>query len=245
MAITTINSFLSPSAETEIIYSDFSSVSGLTLNGDATQSGSNVRLTSTTPVQQRGSFFYTTPITFTENTGFSCYFTFVISGGADGIVFVIHNDSAGASAVANPARSIGYSSANSGDATGDGIANSVAVGYIIYLQNTILIWNETTNLQAENTSQNPAVTAAIPAPPDWNSGSTIHNWIDYDARNNLLSVYGSQTSTKPSTPLVTHTVDITSFTGGSQAYVGFTASTGGTTSNQDLISWEFTSYTQI
>jgi hypothetical protein len=109
---------------TVISYPDFSDVSGLTLNGDATQAGNVLRLTSE-DFFQSGSAFNTAPITLANNTSFSTYFTFRISRptigisdsdgpGADGLVFVVQT---AANNVGGAGGGIGY----------EGIPNSLGV----------------------------------------------------------------------------------------------------------------------
>src|SRR4051812_7803683 len=86
----------------QITISDFSTASGLQLNGNAAIVGSVLRLTPAAN-NQAGSTFSTSSITLAANVSFSSFFTFRITNsggssdgdglGADGIVFVVQTNS--------------------------------------------------------------------------------------------------------------------------------------------------------
>jgi hypothetical protein len=65
-------------ADVNFVYSDFSSITGLTLNGDAAQSGSLLRLVPSVDTKS-GTAYYTSPVSLSGNTGFSTSFEFNIS----------------------------------------------------------------------------------------------------------------------------------------------------------------------
>ncbi|NNJ64990.1 MAG: hypothetical protein HKP16_05455, partial [Xanthomonadales bacterium] len=79
-------------------YDDFSDVAGLTLNGDAAQAGTVLRLTPAA-LWQGGSAFTTDPLTLGPGGSFSTHFAFQISNpgsvpdpdgpGADGVTFIL------------------------------------------------------------------------------------------------------------------------------------------------------------
>ncbi|MFA6356508.1 MAG: autotransporter domain-containing protein [Candidatus Omnitrophota bacterium] len=62
-------------------------------------------------------------------------------------------------------------------------------------------------------------------------------WIDYDGSD--LKVYYSTSSTKPSSPVLTKTVDLKSILTQNNAYVGFTAATGGSYEAHDIVYWNY------
>ena len=63
-------------------------------------------------------------------------------------------------------------------------------------------------------------------------------WIDYNALTDILSVYLSDTATKPGTAIMSTTVDIYSALGSpGSAYIGFSAGNGGAFGSQDILSW--------
>ncbi len=67
-------------------------------------------------------------------------------------------------------------------------------------------------------------------------------WIDYEGETDLLEVFLSETTEKPSTPLLQYeneSIDLFNILG-SEAYIGFTgAQSSGTLANIDLLNWEF------
>lgn len=65
--------------DTTINFSDFSNITGLTLNGNATQAGSSLRLTPAL-ANQKGSAFLTTPFTIADDTSFQTHFQFRLQG---------------------------------------------------------------------------------------------------------------------------------------------------------------------
>ena len=68
----------------------------------------------------------------------------------------------------------------------------------------------------------------------------VYAWVDYSA--GTLTVFVSQTATKPALPLLTTSVDLRALLG-KQARVGFTAATGGSVAQQDLLSWTLSNET--
>ncbi|MCC6361148.1 MAG: PEP-CTERM sorting domain-containing protein, partial [Phycisphaerales bacterium] len=81
-----------------ISYPDFSSVAGLTINGNAAQVGSVLRVTPAN-FSQAGSAFSTSTVSLASGSSFSTYFQFRFTSpggacdgqgcGADGLVFVV------------------------------------------------------------------------------------------------------------------------------------------------------------
>ncbi len=65
-------------------------------------------------------------------------------------------------------------------------------------------------------------------------------WVEYNGQTNQLTVYLSQatTTTRPATPVLTATIDILSLLGG-QAYIGFSAATGGISNYHEVETWTF------
>jgi Bacterial lectin len=113
-----------------ISYPDFSSVAGLTLNGNAAQAGNRLRVTPAT-FNQAGSAFSTNTVSLASNASFSTYFQFQFTSpggacdgigcGADGLVFVVQTVSNNVGGIGG---GIGY----------DGIANSVGIEFDTYLE---------------------------------------------------------------------------------------------------------------
>ena len=221
-----------------INFSDFSSIAGLKLNGNAAQASNVLRLT---PAQgnRAGSAFFNTPLAIDGDTSFQTRFRFRLHGGngasgADGFTFMIQNSTAGVNALGEYGGSLGYD--DNGPAAGVPIGKSLAVEFDTY-QNS---WDSNSNHVSLLRNGNVTVALKQGNPSiDLNNGSSRNAWIDYDGGTNQLSVFLSATTTKPGTALFTHTIDLAAVLG-SNAFIGFSAGTGGRSNNQDIQNWNFT-----
>jgi hypothetical protein len=209
-------------------YNDFSNVTGLTINGDASQNSPFLQLVPSAE-SKAGTAYATTPIALDASTGFSTAFEFYVTtdrgNPTDGFTFLLQNE--GVTAVGAGGQGSGYV----------GITPSVAVLF-----------------RGRGPSFIGAVTDGIdplPGYPTLPPGATTFDegvfynqdefaWIDYDPLTTILSVYLSTSSTEPSIPVMTTTVDLFG-TVGSQAFVGFSAGTGAGYGTNDILNWTFTS----
>jgi hypothetical protein len=213
-------------------YCDFSNVSTLTLNGSAVQSADLLSLTSD-DTWTSGSAFVTTPLVWSSTTSFSTTFSFALEPSGthgEGISFIIQND--GVDALGGVGGGIGYGL--DGDLTG-GITPGLEIEFDTYFD----IWDPNGNHVAltENGDDEEHIAYATPS-FTMLGGGLLYAWIDYDAPSTELDVYLAQSASKPASPLLTTTVSIASIVG-SQAFVGFTASTGSQLNEQDIDDWEF------
>ena len=213
-------------------YTDFSSVAGLTTNGDAAQAGSVLRVVPSAD-STSGTAYRTTAVPFSGSTGFSTAFEFRVTSAnvndvTDGFAFLLQNDAAGATALGAAGQGLGYV----------GLSPSVAV--VFRGRNPNLIGVITGGVDPANLAipfQPPGyATMAEGAFYDQNEFA----WIDYDPASTLLSVYLDPNPVKPALPIMSTTVDVFA-TLGSQAYVGFSAGNGGAFASQDILNWNFTS----
>ncbi|WP_446875094.1 DUF4347 domain-containing protein [Phormidesmis sp. 146-35] len=218
-------------------FDDFSTTTGLRLNGKAAQVGNVLRLTPAQPFQS-GSAFAATPFEFDGNTSFQSRFRFNLSGGygavgGDGFTFVLQNSAAGAGAIGGYGGGLGY--APDGEAATVPIGSSVAIEFDTYQNPNDPTGNHVAILQ----NGNAAAHLALANPTfDLNGGNPVNAWVDYDAATDQLSVFLSEGTVKPTAALLSYTIDLASVVG-SSAYVGFTAGTGGTINSQDIENWEF------
>jgi hypothetical protein len=223
-------------AATSFSYADFSSTAGLTLNGNAAQAGSVLRVVPSV-ASQAGTAYRTAAEPLNATTGFSTAFEFNVStdplsalGVTDGFTFLLQNDAAGANALGAAGQGMGYA----------GLSPSVAV----------VFRGRDPNLIGVITGGVDPANLPIPFQPAGYYtgtegqfyGQNEFAWIDYDASTQLLSVFLSNGSTKPGTPIMTTAVNIFG-TLGPQAYVGFSAGNGGAFGNQDILNWSFTTET--
>lgn len=218
-------------AATTIDYADFSSVAGLTLNGNAAQAGPALRLVPNVDTQV-GTAFLSGAVSFDAGTAFSTRFKFHVatspSDPTDGFSFILQNTAAGASALGGAGEGLGYV----------GLAPSVAV--VFRGRNPNLIGVITGGV-------NPADLAVPFQPPGYYSGAEgfFYNqgeyaWIDYNPVSSQLSVYLDTSAVKPLSPVMVANVNVFGVVG-AQAYVGFGAGNGGAFGSQDVLSWSFNS----
>jgi hypothetical protein len=69
-------------------------------------------------------------------------------------------------------------------------------------------------------------------------GAAVHVWIVYDAGSHTMSVYASQSTSRPASPTVTATINLASIVGPGMAYVGFTGGTGQISAPEAILDWD-------
>lgn len=219
---------------TAITYTDFSSVAGLTLNGNTAQSGNVLRLTPAS-IDQSGSAFSTTTVALNNLSSFSTRFQFRITAsggigdddgiGADGIVFVVQT-------VANTAGGAG------GGIGYDGLSPSVGVEFDTYNNGTQDGGNG--NHVGIDLNGNMSSDARQAISPRFNDANIWTAWVDYNGNSTALEVRLNQTGVRPLAANLAYNVDLASVLG-TDAFVGFSAGTGGGWGNQDILNWDFES----
>jgi glucose/arabinose dehydrogenase len=212
---------------------DFSKVDDLALNGNASQQGTNLQLTPNQKAQA-GTAFLKRPLAIDTNTSFSTKFQFQLAGGtdgADGFTFVLQNDANNVKSIGGPAGGLGYV----------GIGKSVAIEFDTYQGPLDSGNNQISLLRDGNVDQ--AITA-VNAPFDLNSGNPLTAWIEYDGTTNNLQVFLSDTTTRPGTAAFSSNIDLETVVG-NQAFLGFSAGTGGASNTQSIQNWSFISNSSL
>jgi len=237
-----IAAMTSAASADNVAYNGFADTAGLTLNGSAataaTLDGTVMRLTPASG-SQAGSIFSST---LTDATNFSTFFQFRITepggaifdnnteAGADGLVFVVQPI---ASTLGGAGLGIGYS----------GIGTSLGVEFDT--------WGNSANNDPSqshaginlNGSVNHGTGAAFTTnqfTPEFDDGDLWSVWIDYEGTT--LEVRWSTSSTRPTTAMLSRTLDIPTILGQDIAYVGFTSATGAAWANHDLVRWEYSEF---
>ncbi|MFM6674704.1 MAG: lectin-like domain-containing protein, partial [Dolichospermum sp.] len=220
-------------------HSDFSNLSGLTLNGDTADVNQTPVVDNNQSVLRliNGSAFLSEPISLVKDnldTSFSSAFQFRIpnaagledsdGAGADGFTFVLATSP---TVLGGSGGGLGY----------EGIANSLAVEFDTF-DNGSPDQNSGNHL---GINLNGDVTSVVLKPVDTrlNNGEVWYAWIDYNGEQNSLEVRLSQTANRPSKALLAYFIDIRSLLEQNNAYVGFSAGTAGGTENHDILSWKF------
>jgi Bacterial lectin/PEP-CTERM motif len=204
----------------------FGDGTGWTLNnnGAVTPTISAGVLTLTTnQLNQAASAFFNTPQNI---TAFTADFTYQASGNrqADGVTFVMQNDSRGLNALGGAGHGLGYGVGDGGTAIG----NSVAFALDIF-QGVIGL--------ATNGSDPPTSNPRSTSPITLGSGDPIQVHLVYNG--SILSETLKDLTTLGQFSS-TDSVNIPSFVGNGTALVGFTGATGDDTSTQTLQDFTFT-----
>jgi hypothetical protein len=226
-------------SQLSFLYDSFSGAgSQLSFNGNAQINGTELRLTQAAG-GQAGSAFNTERVQFSTNYSFSSYFTFRMldqdGGGADGLTFTIQTSS---NSSLSAGGGLGYS----------GIPNSLAVEFDTY-QNGALETNSHVAIDINGDVSHSvytvgngyyADTTAFTA--DFADGAVYHVWVDYNGATQTLQLRLAKNSDDRSTSsliLDKSGIDLAAILGVNQAYVGFTAATGGGWESHDVLQWYF------
>ncbi len=197
----------------------FGTTTGLQLNGNAAAVGGRLQLTPAVN-DNRGSAFFTTPQAVSS---FATTFTFEFNPGsnpmADGICFVIQR--AGATSLGVGGGSQGYA----------GILTSVAVKFDIYPNA-----GSYTGIYSNGAAPDQPETVISPG-LDFHASNVCRADLIYDGTTLDVTITDTVTA---ATASQSYAVDIPSVIGGSTAFVGFTAATGGLNAIQEIAAWTFT-----
>ncbi|MFL5308378.1 MAG: lectin-like domain-containing protein [Polyangia bacterium] len=219
-------------ATTTVTFPDFSMTTGLTLSADAatatTTDGAVLRLTPAKE-SKSGSAFGTELIGVQQ---FTSVFSFRMTNpggitdcngrmGADGFTFTVQPVS----------RSIG---SNGGGLGIEAVNPAVSVEFDTFCNDMIDPSSSHVGVDI-NGSVYSVATANVT--PFMNDGNRWYAWVEYNGAK--LTVRVSQTPDRPATALLVYAIDIKGTLGTENAYVGFTASTGGGYQNHDILQWTY------
>ncbi len=206
----------------------FIGTGGIQLNGKSTLVGTKVQLTDG-GTNEAASAFFSIPLSITK---FSTSFTIQqTAASGDGMMFVIQNATSGAKALGPTGSSLGYSY---GPTQSGAILNSLGVKFDLY-----------SNAGEGANSTGLYLSAAKPTTPaldltssgiDLHRGDPMNVQLTYDGTTLQIKIVDTITSKSYST---SWTVNIPQIVGGTTAYLGFTASTGGGTAIQQVHNWKF------
>lgn len=215
-----------------IQYTDFSSVAGLTINGNAAQVGNVLRVTPALN-NQAGSAFSTNTVSLAANASFSTYFQFRFTGaggfhdgigpGADGLVFVVQTVG---NNVGGLGGGIGYA----------GITNSVGIEFDTW-NNGSIDNNSSNHIGIDVNGDVQSVVLAEVTEADMNNGGIWNAWVDYNSVTQLLEARLSLSTIRPGAAMISLTRDLAVDLGTTNAFVGFTSGTGAAFANHDVLTW--------
>jgi fibronectin type 3 domain-containing protein len=191
----------------------------LAFNGSAAVNGNNLQLTNAG--NQAASVFANAPVAV---AGFTTSFQFQTTAGtntADGFTFTLQNS--GLKALGSPGGALGY----------QGITPSVAIKFDLY-----------SNAGEGVDSTGLFTNGTMPTTPSLDMTSSGVNLHSGDPMTAVLS-YNGTTLSESVTDTITsavfsasYPINISAITGAT-AYAGFTAGTGGQSSNQQILNWTF------
>ncbi len=206
----------------------FTSSTGLTLNGGATVVPNRLRLTDGGATEARSAFF-STPVnvqTFTNDFSFQ-----LTNPSGDGITFTIQADAA-PTEVGPAGSSLAYGSPVPGGASG--IPLSIAVKFDDYSNNGE--GTDSTGLYTNGASPTIPAIDMTSSGVSLLSGDIFNVHMTYDGATLSWIITDATTGKSFSTSTQ---VNLLSILESPTAYVGFTGSTGGTVSTQEILSWTF------
>lgn len=215
-------------ASAQISYTDFSSVAGLQINGNAFQNGNKLTLTPAN-FGQGGSAFSTNTVLLNANVSFSTVFSFEIlrrgglANGADGLTFTMQTNS---NNVGSSGGGIGYA----------GIGNSVAVEFDTYDN------GEPGGSNHVGIDLNGSMNSITSTPfgVDFDNAATWFAWVDYNGVSDLLEVRWANSSSRPLLSMLSAAgLDLPTILGSNSVYVGFTSGTGAGYGEHNILSWNF------
>lgn len=210
----------------------FASTAGLTLNGTTTVNGARLELTNSGG-SQAGSAFSTSAVNINS---FSTQFDFQDTAGAntaDGFTFTIQR--AGATALGPLGGGLGYGPDTAGGA--GGIATSLAIKFDLY--NNAGEGVNSTGLYTNGAAPTNAGSVDLtPSGIDLHSGHSFRVNMNYNGTTLTVTILDLTTN---ATATQNYTINIASTIGGTTAFVGFTAGTGGLVATQDILNWTYSS----
>ncbi len=207
-------------------YSNFATAAGMRINGYARLAFNTLQLTNNL-ANRRGSAFYRTSVPIQADTSFQTAFQFrttASANGGNGLAFVIHNDSRGPGVLGTGAAGLGYA----------GIRNSLAVAFDT-VRSAVDGSENRLSIYTQGNVNSPL--ASVNVNIDLNSGRPNYVWVDYNGDSDILAVYLSTTSIKPTAAALTTSLALRSVIG-TRAYFGFTAATGTQFQAHRVYSWQ-------
>ena len=206
----------------------FSAAGNMQLNGKTTVVGTSLELTDG-KTSETSSAFFATPVNVTKfSTSFSILQT---SASGDGMMFVIQNSAAGPTALGPNGSSLGYSY---GATQPGAILKSLGIKFDIY--SNVGEGPNSTGLYLNGARPTTPALDMTPSGVDLHRGHPMNVQLNYDGTTLKMTVTDSVTAKSFSTSWV---VNISQAIGSSTAYVGFTASTGGSSAVQQVLNWTF------
>jgi len=206
----------------------FGSATGMQLNGKTTVAGAALQLTDG-KTNEAASAFFSVPVNIAQ---FSTTFTLQQTAAAgDGMMFVIQNAAAGAKVLGPTGSSLGYSY---GPTQAGAILNSIGIKFDLYSNSGE--GANSTGLYLNGAQPTKPAIDLTASGVNLHSGNPMCVRLAYDGTTLNMTITDTVTAKSFTT---SWTVNIPQVVGSSNAYVGFTASTGGGTAVQQVLKWTY------
>ena len=200
---------------------------GLKLNGSAALNATVLQLTPDVAYKAASAYF-TSPVNV---QAFINDFTFQLPlPVSNGITFVLQNQ--GLTALGADGGNLGYGSATAGA----GIQQSMAIKFDDH--NNAGEGIDSTGLYINGAAPTIPATDLTPTGLNLNSGNVFHAHMTYDGTTLVVTITDTVTA---ATATQSYVVNIPSIVGANTAYAGFTAGTGASIAQQNILTWNFNS----
>jgi hypothetical protein len=244
-------------------------VNSLVFNGSAVPAvdsvdGAPVARLTPNAANHSGTLYLNKPVALAADKSFSTQFEVRLNNGgpgpnpdccgdnlgADGMVFMLHQDPRGTVAAGAGGGGFGVVGA-----APNATVNNPTVGPALMIE--LDTWHSGSWDVAQNTNVNGnhiaintsgsrfSIAQSGPgAIPQWTAASnapTRNVWVDYDGQTNMLNLYVSADATKPASPTLSRRMNLDTLFNGNEVYAGFGAGTGGAFATTELRSWSFDS----
>jgi Legume lectin domain len=209
-------------------FSDFSSVAGLSINGDSAKVGDELRLTEE-QAEQVGSVF-TKHALINPAKSFKSKFKARISAtdpesAGDGMAFLLQPGPKDAIGPGVGGEDLGYAD----------IAPSLAIELDIFQNFDIGDPND--NHIAVHLNGDSSAAEETATPTFDLLGGTTTVWVQYSASKQKLKIFAARGNNRPSNPLIVYDKRLASLFPGADLRAGFTAATGADVAEQSILSW--------
>ncbi|WP_353069208.1 chitobiase/beta-hexosaminidase C-terminal domain-containing protein [Tunturibacter empetritectus] len=198
--------------------------SSFIFNGVGILSGSTLQMMTASQTSSRSSIWFTPAVniaTFTTDFDFQ-----ILNGVADGFTFAIQTK--GPLAIGSTGNALGYGGGISG------IGKSLAIKFDIH--NNSGEGSDSTGFYTDGAQPTIPSMNLTPSNVILTSGHILHAHVTYDGTNLTLTLTDTTTSASFT---ATEAVNLASVLGGTTAYLGFTAGSGGSSMNANILDWTY------
>lgn len=177
-----------------------------------------------------GAAWFTSPFSITPTTRLSIQLTFqftraVTPGAGDGTAVILSADPRGITALGSIGGGLGYETITPSAALELDTALNPSYGDL-----------NTNHVGIDRDGSLTSVVQQDAAPINLSGGTPLTAWLDYDGSTTTLRAFLATTTTKPATPILTTSDDLTRL---GSVWIGLTAATASNSERHDVLAWSF------